>query len=102
MAKEKFLTKKRGLGKVVKKLANGMYETSTGDRIPPYAGVSVGDEISLDEDGKIVLPEKEQPKMATDETVSRKEFEELKKQNEALAKMLGEKGSDVKKTGSDK
>lgn len=95
MAEKKFKIG-RDLGKVTKKLPNGMYETTKGERVPPYPGIEIGDALKLGEDGKMVVPEKEKPAAVQDEAVSRKEFEALKKQNEALAKLLGEKGSNVK------
>lgn len=98
--KGKGLKIERDLGQVTKRLSNGMWETKKGEKtytIPPYPGIEVGDKVKINAQGGIEKPEKEVPTVGGDDTVSRAEFEALKKQNEELAKLLGEKGSDVKK-----
>ena len=101
-AKNGALKREKKCGKVTRKLPNGMYATSKDYVVPPYPGIEIGDEVEIDAEGKFVLPKKEQPKIAADAVVSRAEFEALKKQNEQLAKLLGEKGSAVKAPGAGK
>jgi hypothetical protein len=80
--------------KVVKKLTSGMWETNTGERVPPYADVKIGDVIDV-VDGKFEFPEN---KVQGIEPVDplQVENEELKQRIERLEKIVGAKASETK------
>jgi hypothetical protein len=100
--KEATLKRAKKLGKIVKKLSNGMYETSEGAKVAPYPGIEINDEVRIDENGKLVVPEKKAEKTAGDDAaVSRAEYEALLEKTKKLEALVGEKGSDVKAGGDE-
>ncbi len=84
--------------KIVKKLSSGMYETSDGERVPPYTGVKVGDVLKV-ENGKFEFPDNKEQTLEPVDPLQ-KENEELKKRVEKLEKLAGAKGSEVKTVGA--
>ncbi len=83
--------------KIVKKLSSGMYETSDGERVPPYTGVKVGDVLKI-ENGKFEFPDNKEQTLEPVDPLQ-KENEELKKRVEKLEKLAGAKGSEVRTVG---
>lgn len=97
MAKDKeeqALEKTRDLGTVKKRLSSGMYETSKGERIPPFPGVNIGDKVKL-EKGRFMLDRKQTEGHSVFEDPRDKKIAELSAKNAALEKKVGTLGSKV-------
>ena len=102
MAKEKAmkLSGDRELGAVTKRLASGMFETSKGEKVPPFPGVVVGSKIKL-VNSRFEIADGKEKEVTSAADADKAEMAELKKELEALKKLVGEKGSAVKGTGDE-
>lgn len=98
MAKDKSAALKSGdrdLGEVKKKLTSGMFETSKGEKIPPFPGVQIGSKMKLEKHRFVIVDGKKAPEPAAVDALSPRE-QALLERVEALEAKLGEKGAAVK------
>lgn len=91
------LTEDRDLGTVTKRLPSGMFETSRGNKIPPFPDVTIGTKMSLT-NGRYEIIGGKVKESVNPSDVAAAENEALKARIAALEKQVGERGSDTKVT----
>ena len=86
-------------GKIIKKMASGMFLTSKGQHVPPFAGLKTGDEVIMEDgkykigDGKSEEIDTAQPMTAQEAKEMRAKMQELEEKNKKLEEKFGELGS---------
>jgi len=89
MAKKKFSLADRKLGKVKRIIkGSGMLELVSGEKIPPFPNVEVGDEIEIRDKRYHVVDGDVAGQGKKDTVVDEKDNATLKKENEALKKEM--------------
>ena len=95
-------------GVITEKLANGMFLTNKGNKVPPFTGYKIGDEVLI-ENGAYKIGDGTSEDVNADAPVTADDIKELK---EALAKekeerkkleaLVGAKGENVKGEADEK